>query len=113
PHRFHFLLTRRPPTPTTFPYTTLFRSRAAAGAAGPGPRRPRALSQRVPARHAGGAGGVPARGPGRGGGEPRERAVGVRRRAVAGARPRAPRRGGAPPGPAPRAAPGRAGRHQA
>src|SRR5205823_14693110 len=37
---FFFLMIRRPPTSTLFPYTTLFRSRA--GAAAPLPRRARA-----------------------------------------------------------------------
>src|SRR3712207_7731137 len=37
-HIFFFLMIRRPPRSTLFPYTTLFRSRHAAGRAGP-PRR--------------------------------------------------------------------------
>src|SRR3989449_5003985 len=37
---FFFLMIRRPPRSTLFPYTTLFRSRARAGRRG-GPRRPR------------------------------------------------------------------------
>src|SRR3712207_8098101 len=36
-----FLMIRRPPRSTLFPYTTLFRSRQAARRDGHGPRRPR------------------------------------------------------------------------
>src|SRR5947209_8835078 len=43
---FFFLLLRRPPRSTLFPYTTLFRSRAAA-AHRAAARRPRALRARV------------------------------------------------------------------
>src|SRR6266480_4152990 len=35
---FFFLMIRRPPRSTLFPYTTLFRSRPAAGRSGPGSR---------------------------------------------------------------------------
>src|SRR3712207_8667681 len=42
---FFFLMIRRPPRSTLFPYTTLFRSQPAAKRDGGGPRRPRA---RVP-----------------------------------------------------------------
>src|SRR5690606_42028584 len=54
-----FFICLRPPTPTLFPYTTLFRSRRRrgrprAGACGPAPRRPRVPGEPRRARAAAG-----------------------------------------------------------
>src|SRR3712207_8815023 len=72
---FFFLMIRRPPRSTLFPYTTLFRSPAVEGRARPGlrqHRRPQALgavaAHRPPAR-----GGVPRGGPAGGRLQPRAR----------------------------------------
>src|SRR3712207_7885553 len=53
---FFFLMIRRPPRSTLFPYTTLFRSRVVAGDRGGGPHRVRARARR---RGPGGHGRVP------------------------------------------------------